>query len=97
MTERFELRTRFAIDDAELSELLRRAFGTADHAVRPWSDRLNRHSLTWIGAFDDQELIGFVNLCWDWLHVDYEPHLQAFHEAACGFRPTTAGVLRLGK
>lgn len=29
-----------------------------------------------------------------WLHVDYEPHLQAFY-AACGFEPTDAGVMRL--
>lgn len=30
----------------------------------------------------------------EWLHVDYEPHLQAFYVAA-GFRPTAAGLLRL--
>jgi GNAT superfamily N-acetyltransferase len=29
-----------------------------------------------------------------WLHVDYEPHLDEFYRA-CGFRPTTAGLLRL--
>jgi ribosomal protein S18 acetylase RimI-like enzyme len=29
-----------------------------------------------------------------WLHVDYEPHLAAFY-AACGFRPTQAGLIRL--
>ncbi|MFE4639038.1 GNAT family N-acetyltransferase [Streptomyces sp. NPDC056773] len=29
-----------------------------------------------------------------WLHVDYEPHLADFY-AACGFRPTTAGLLGL--
>lgn len=29
-----------------------------------------------------------------WLHVDYEPHLHGFY-AACGFRPTRAGVLDL--
>jgi GNAT superfamily N-acetyltransferase len=135
MTKRFELRTRFAVDDGEVSDLHRRAFGAADDAVQPCSDRLNRHSLTWIGAFDDQGLIGFVNVCWDggahafvldtavdpahqrigighalvrraateaqqagctWLDVEYEPHLRAFYEAACGFRSSTAGVLRLG-
>ncbi|NYI06383.1 GNAT family N-acetyltransferase [Allostreptomyces psammosilenae] len=31
----------------------------------------------------------------DWLHVDHEPHLESFY-AACGFRPTAAGVMRLG-
>jgi GNAT superfamily N-acetyltransferase len=29
-----------------------------------------------------------------WLHVDFEPHLQGFY-AACGFRPTAAGLLSL--
>jgi GNAT superfamily N-acetyltransferase len=30
----------------------------------------------------------------EWLHVDYEPHLESFYER-CGFRPTAAGLLRL--
>lgn len=30
-----------------------------------------------------------------WLHVDYEPGLHRFY-AACGFRPSSAGVLRVG-
>jgi ribosomal protein S18 acetylase RimI-like enzyme len=30
----------------------------------------------------------------EWLHVDYEPHLEAFYRA-CGFAPTRAGLLRL--
>ncbi|MFB7513264.1 GNAT family N-acetyltransferase [Streptomyces sp. NPDC056144] len=30
----------------------------------------------------------------EWLHVDYEPHLESFY-AQCGFRPTAAGLLRL--
>jgi tRNA(Met) C34 N-acetyltransferase TmcA len=29
-----------------------------------------------------------------WLHVDYEPHLDGFYKA-CGFRPTRAGLIRL--
>ena len=29
-----------------------------------------------------------------WLHVDYEAHLEAFY-AGCGFRPTLAGLVRL--
>ena len=29
-----------------------------------------------------------------WLHVDHEPHLDGFYRG-CGFRPTTAGLLRL--
>ncbi|HSU17857.1 GNAT family N-acetyltransferase [Longimicrobium sp.] len=30
----------------------------------------------------------------EWVHVDYEPHLDAFYRE-CGFRPTAAGVLNL--
>lgn len=30
-----------------------------------------------------------------WLHADYEPHLIAFYEGACGLRPSAAGLLRL--
>lgn len=29
-----------------------------------------------------------------WLHVDYEPHLDGFYKA-CGFTPTLAGLIRL--
>lgn len=30
----------------------------------------------------------------EWLHVDYEPHLESFHRQ-CGFKPTRAGLLAL--
>ncbi|CAN3979469.1 GNAT family N-acetyltransferase [Kitasatospora purpeofusca] len=30
----------------------------------------------------------------EWLHVDYEPHLESFYNR-CGFRPTAAGLRRL--
>jgi GNAT superfamily N-acetyltransferase len=30
-----------------------------------------------------------------WLHVDYEPELHGFYET-CGFRPSSAGILRVG-
>lgn len=30
----------------------------------------------------------------EWLHVDFEPHLEAFY-ARAGFRHTAAGLLRL--
>jgi GNAT superfamily N-acetyltransferase len=32
----------------------------------------------------------------DWLHVDYEPHLDGFYRS-CGFQPTLAGLIRLSK
>lgn len=31
----------------------------------------------------------------DWVHVDFEPHLQEFYEK-CGFRNTTAGLIKVG-
>ena len=31
----------------------------------------------------------------DWLHVDFPPDLAAFYLAACGFVPTTAGLIDL--
>lgn len=31
----------------------------------------------------------------EWVHVDYEPNLREFYSAGCGFRETTAGLLRL--
>ena len=31
----------------------------------------------------------------EWLHVDFEDHLQSFYFDACGFKPTTAGLIAL--
>src|SRR5581483_9980546 len=31
----------------------------------------------------------------EYLHVDFDPHLAAFYLDACGFTPTSAGLLRL--
>jgi GNAT superfamily N-acetyltransferase len=31
----------------------------------------------------------------EYLHVDFEDHLVAFYYGACGFRPTSAGLLEL--
>ncbi len=59
-----EIIARFPVDDAELSALHARAFGDPQ-PVRPWAARLERHALTWIGAFDDGRLAGFVQVCWD--------------------------------
>ncbi|GAA3001462.1 GNAT family N-acetyltransferase [Kitasatospora albolonga] len=61
-----ELRVRFGVDDRELSELHARAFGAdAGPGVTPWASRLERHSLTWVGAFEADRLVGFVHAVWD--------------------------------
>lgn len=59
-----ELMVRFAVNDVELSRLHELAFGSTTE-VQPWAARLERHALTWVGAFSDEQLIGFVQVCWD--------------------------------
>lgn len=55
---------RCAIDDVALSTLHARAFGET-HRLRRWSAQLERHSLSWVGAFDGSTMTGFANLAWD--------------------------------
>jgi ribosomal protein S18 acetylase RimI-like enzyme len=57
--------TRFPVDDAQLSALHTRAFGETPYAIRPWKRQLERHALTWIGAFAGEQLTGFVQVAWD--------------------------------
>ena len=129
-----ELVSRFAVDDRQLSILHARAFRGNPAEVLPWSQRLEKHALTWIGAFDAGQLVGFIQVCWDggahaflldtavdpdrrhqgigvslveaaaegaraagceWLHVDFEPHLERFYVDRCGFRATQAGLIQL--
>jgi ribosomal protein S18 acetylase RimI-like enzyme len=61
----FELVVRFAVDDVALSRLHARAFGGDASRVTPWAARLERHALTWVGAFDRGRLAGFVQVAWD--------------------------------
>jgi hypothetical protein len=57
---------RFAVDDQQLSMLHARAFGGNTADVRPWSQRLEKHALTWIGAFDAEQLVGFIHIATSW-------------------------------
>ncbi|MGY0231406.1 GNAT family N-acetyltransferase [Longispora urticae] len=59
-----ELMSRFPVEDEALSALHARAFG-GDSQATPWRERLDRHALSWVGAFDAGRLVGFVQLCWD--------------------------------
>jgi len=53
------------------------------------------HQRRGIGALIVNRLISEVRAAkCDWLHVDYEPHLDDFYRA-CGFRSTYAGLMRL--
>lgn len=60
-----EIRVRFIVDDDELSRLHGRAFRTTGSTSHPWASQLERHSLTWVGAFERSGLIGFVAVSWD--------------------------------
>lgn len=99
-----------------------------------WYTRVRQHSLGWVCARQEGELVGFVNVAWDggghafildtvvsanlqrggvgtklvgtaakharlagckWLHADFEDHLAAFYFQACGFTPTSAGLIAL--
>ena len=59
-----QLISRFEVDDAALSALHAKAFNDLAR-VRPWAARLDRHALTWIGAFADGDLVGFIQVCTD--------------------------------
>ena len=66
MTDSVRLVVRFDVDDATLSRLHARAFGHGvDAPVVGWAARLDRYSLAWVGAFDGDDLVGFVHACWD--------------------------------
>jgi GNAT superfamily N-acetyltransferase len=128
-----------AATSAELNALF--SAGGPDAGWPPWQRSADtsdwqpvlRHSLAYVTARRDGQLVGFVNVAWDgrdhaflldprvhpdhhhlgigvelvriaakaaaeagceWLHVDYDASLTPFY-AACGFQPTSAGVLRL--
>jgi ribosomal protein S18 acetylase RimI-like enzyme len=55
---------RFPVDDRELSALHAAAF-EGEPEVTAWGERLGRWALTWVGAFSDEQLVGFVQVCWD--------------------------------
>ncbi|MEU3449849.1 GNAT family N-acetyltransferase [Streptomyces thermolilacinus] len=62
MTITYEWRGDF--DDAALNALHADGFG---HPVgrTDWRERLRRHSLGWVCAWEDGALTGFVNVAWD--------------------------------
>jgi ribosomal protein S18 acetylase RimI-like enzyme len=53
------------VDDVSLSRLHAFTFGNAPGDVLPWFSRLQQHSVSWVGAFDQDSLVGFVHACWD--------------------------------
>ena len=126
---------RGEFNSAEVNILHAEAFGPPASAVeRDWRMAVEAHSLGWVIARDDCNLVGFVNVIWDglahawiqdtlvksafrrqgigsrlvsaardaskkagceWLHVDFDDQLGSFYYRACGFTPTTAGLIHL--
>ena len=125
---------RYRASQPVSNELLNTLFGDSwpDHTWMDFQPILAR-SLLYLCAYDDELLVGFVNVAWDggihafildttvipsyrhkgigvqlvqnatilaqekgihWLHVDFEPHLEAFY-LRCGFQSTHAGLMRL--
>ena len=129
-----EINIRYCINPPVTNDELNMLFAVSwpHHSWCDFSPVLQR-SLAHVCAYDQDRLIGFVNLAWDggihafildttvhptvrrrgigqalvkhaaavaqergieWLHVDYEPHLQTFYRQ-CGFQHTEAGIRRL--
>jgi len=120
----------------EVNELHAEAFDTRtfDASEWDWQELTARHSLGWVTARLDGQLVGFVNVLWDglvhawiqdvmvaksarhrkigvglveaarggaldagceWLHVDFDDDLKTFYLDACGFEPSSAGLMNL--
>jgi GNAT superfamily N-acetyltransferase len=131
-----EYRWRGDVGNTELNALHAEAFDTPvfEDDEWDWVGLLAAHSLGWVAARDEGELVGFVNVVWDglvhtwlqdtmvadaarhrgigaavvalavtearaagceWLHVDFDEHLGPFYLDACGFTPTSAGLIAL--
>lgn len=57
---------RGPIDDAGLSRIHDLTFaGSISGITESWSARLHAHSVGWVCAYDDGQLVGFVHACWD--------------------------------
>ena len=60
---------RGGFDNVEVNTLHAEAFGTRvfDESEWNWVRLVDQHSLGWVVARDDGELVGFVNVVWDGL------------------------------
>jgi GNAT superfamily N-acetyltransferase len=58
---------RGEFDDVEINALHAAAFGTRVFSPTewPWQALVERHSLGWVTARADDQLLGFVNVVWD--------------------------------
>jgi hypothetical protein len=91
-----EVLWRGSFTNVEVHSLHAEAFETrlVDESEWNWPDLTARHQgigtrLVGVGR-DGAQAAG----C-EWLHVDFDDELKDFYLNACGFTPTSAGLLRL--
>jgi len=136
MTVTISYSWRGTFGNDEVNTLHAEAFNTPVFSTDQWDwqSLLERHSLGWVTARDEERLVGFVNVISDglvhawvqdtmvalharrqgigtslveivreearaagceFLHVDFEDRLREFYYEACGFQPTSAGLIHL--
>ncbi len=78
MSPTIDLQVKFPVIDEQLSALHARAFGYPLTGVKPWTQRLERHSLTWVGAFIDEQFVAL-----------FIPAGMAAHTPSCSTQPLT--------
>ncbi len=129
-----EITWRGPFGNGEVNALHAEAFETRvfDASEWNWVAQCDRHSLGWVTARREGELVGFLNVAWDglvhaWLqdvivadtarhrgigvalalaardnvraagcehlHVDFDDDLRSFYIDACGFTPSSAGLI----
>lgn len=108
MPTEYEWRGEFAND--EVNALHADAFETRvfDESEWNWRELAAAHSLGWVVARRDGDLVGFVNVVWDGLvHAWIQDTMVAtsagrrgvgtrlVDDDACGFRPTNGGLIAL--
>jgi GNAT superfamily N-acetyltransferase len=88
---------RGEFDNAEVNALHAEAFETRvyDESEWNWKQLVERHSLGWVVARDDDELVGFVNVLWDGLvHAWIQDVMVAGRAAHQGIGTTMVGAAR---
>ena len=84
----FTYEWRGDFDNAAVSALHAECF---DHPVLEdddWKSQVERHSLGWVCAREGDELVGLVNVAWDWR----DPRLRARHHGPAGARRQGVGT-----
>lgn len=72
------------------------AWDGGDHAFLLDTKVAGEHQRQGIGAALVGQAVAHAGAAGcEWIHVDFEEHMAAFYLAACGFRPTPAGLIHL--